>query len=73
MTVCGSSVVPGTSTAKSPDGYGYNFDIVTAAGGRYEICWCIGIEPYVGCELDAHFGVKVALVVSGTVRIALSL
>ena len=59
MDECGSSGVVGTEIVKSPDGHEYDFGIVTAPGGRYEVCWCIGIEPYVGCALNAHFGVRV--------------
>ena len=47
MDECGSSGVVGTEIVKSPDGYEYDFGIITAPGGRYEVCWCIGIEPYV--------------------------
>ena len=50
----------GTEIVKSPDGHEYDFGIITVPGGRYEVCWCIGIEPYVGCALSTHFGVRVA-------------
>ena len=60
MDECGSSGVVGTEIVSSPDGYEYDFGIITAQGGEYEVCWCIGIEPYVGCALNNHFGIRVA-------------
>ena len=66
MDECGSSGVAGTEIVNSPDGYEYDFGIILAQGGQYEVCWCIGIEPYVGCALNSHFGVRVAeLVLDG--------
>ena len=66
MDECGSSGVAGTEIVNSPDGYEYDFGIILAQGGQYEVCWCIGIEPYVGCALNNHFGVRVAeLVLDG--------
>ena len=59
MEQCGGEAVPGTGVAESADGLEYNFTTITAAGGLYELCWCIGIEPYLGCAFNAHFGMKV--------------
>ena len=72
MTSCtGGDTVPGTPVAAAgADGFSYTFGnettqaVLTALGGSYSICWCIGLFDQAGCFLGSHFGVDV-----GSVRV----
>ena len=62
MEQCEGARTAGTDPATSSDGWTYDFPTLTAAGGQYELCWCVGIEPYL-CVFDSHFGIKVGKIV----------
>ena len=41
----------------------YDFGVVLAAGGGYELCWCSGVDPVTGCTLDRHFNIRIGQLV----------
>ena len=60
MEQCGTdSGVDGAAIASADSlGLSYAFGLVTAQGGDYELCWCVGLPP-VECVFNADFGRRV--------------
>jgi len=58
LGACVGEIKAYEKAAFSSDGRTFDFGTLRSQGGRYELCWCLGIEPYAACTLEKHFRTK---------------